>query len=83
MSRKRRGKRNSQLDQAVAVSAVLMAALFLLPMVVVAPFQNALFGREEPVDESEQKKEESLPPFVSGDLDAARALRVLEMDLGT
>jgi len=70
------------------VSAVLMAALFLLPLAVVAPFQNALFGREEPVDETEQARE-PLPPFVSGDLDAARTLRVLdgekvlEMDLGT
>lgn len=82
----RRRRRKSQVDQSIAVSAVLLAALFLLPLMVVVPFRSTLFGREEPVDEAER---EPLPPFVSGELDAARPLRVLdgeevlEMDLGT
>lgn len=81
MSQKRRG---SQVNQSVAVSALLLAALFLLPLAVVAPFRSTLFGREEPADETEQE-----PPFAAGALDAARSLRVLdgeevlEMDLGT
>lgn len=79
-------RRRSQVNQSIAVSAVLLAALFLLPLLVVAPFRSTLFGREEPVEETEQ---EPLPPFVSGDLDAAKPLRVLdgetvlEMDMGT
>ncbi len=85
----RRRRRRSQIDQAIAVSTLLLAALFLLPLLVVVPFRSPLFGREEPADGTEQKKEESLSPFVSGRLDAARSLRVLdgervlEMDLGT
>ena len=43
-------RRRSQINQAIAVSAVLLAALFCLPMLVVTPFRSALFGREEPVD---------------------------------
>ena len=84
----RRKRRQSQVDQSIAVSAVLLAALFLLPLLVVVPFRSALFGREEPVDETEQEPSPLLP-FVSGGLDAARQLRVLdgeevlEMDLGT
>lgn len=82
----RQKRRQSQVDQSIAVSAVLLAALFLLPLLVVVPFRSALFGREEPVDETER---DPPPPFVSGDLDAARPLRVLdgeevmEMDLGS
>lgn len=86
MSRKKRaGRRNSQASQAIAVSALLLAALFLLPLLVVRPFRSALFGREEPADETEEPP----PPFTSGGLDASRPLRVLdgeavlEMDLGT
>lgn len=72
----------SQVRQSIAVSAMLLAALFLLPLLVVAPFRTALFGKETPVDETEGT------PFVSGDLDRETLLRVLdgdtvlEMDLG-
>ncbi|WP_298031878.1 stage II sporulation protein D [uncultured Dysosmobacter sp.] len=74
-------KHSKQVRRSVAVSAVLMAALFLLPLAVIAPFRTALFQRETPVDETE--------PFVSGQLDGQRVLKVLngdqveEMDLGT
>jgi stage II sporulation protein D len=44
--------RKSQLHSSIAVSALLLAALFLLPLLVVVPFRSALFGREEPVDET-------------------------------
>ena len=83
----RQNRRTSQVSQSIAVSVLLLAALFLLPLAVVAPFRSALFGREEPVDETE--REEPPPPVSGGDLDAARPLRVLdgeevlEMDLGT
>jgi len=79
-------RRRSPMNPIIAVSALLLAALFLLPLVVVVPFRSTLFGREEPVDETEP---EPPPPFASGKLDAARPLRVLdrgeilEMDLGT
>ena len=68
------------LRQSAAVSVLLLAALFLLPLAVIVPFQPELFGLEEP--------EEERTPFVSGDLDARTVLRVLdgdqvtEMDLG-
>lgn len=82
----KRDRRTSQVNQSIAVSALLLAALFLLPLAA-APFRPALFGREEPVDETEQA--EAPPPAPGGRLDAARTLRVLdgeevlEMDLGT
>ena len=83
----RKPGRNSQVRQSIAVSALLLLALFLLPLLVVVPFRSALFGREEPVDETE--REPSPPPSAAGRLDASRPLRVLdgeavlEMDLGT
>lgn len=83
----RKPGRNSQIHQSIAVSALLLLALFLLPLLVVVPFRSALFGREEPVDETE--RELSPPPSAMGKLDASRPLRVLdgetvlEMDLGT
>lgn len=75
-------KKRNQVRQSLAVSAALLAALFILPLLVVAPFRTALFGRETPVDETEGE------PFVSGERDGASTLRVLdgetvlEMDLG-
>lgn len=75
-------RRKHQVRQSVRVSAVLLAALFLLPLLVVAPFRTALFGREVAVDETEGA------PLVSGRLDAETVLRVLngetveEMELG-
>ena len=75
-------RRKNQVRQSIAVSAALLAALFVLPLLLVAPFRTALFGRETPVDETEP------PPFASGELDRAAVLRgldgdaVLEMDLG-
>lgn len=78
-------KQKSQLNQVIAVSAVLLAVLFLLPLLIMPSFRSGIFGREDPVDETEQER----PPFASGVADAARPLRVLdggevlEMDLGT
>lgn len=76
-------RRNNQVRQSVAVSALLLAALFLVPLAVIAPFRAELFSGETPVDETERA------PFVSGALDGETTLRVLdgdevvEMDLGT
>ena len=75
-------RRGSSLRQSVAVSAALLAALFLLPLAVIVPFRQELFGKEVPMDETEGA------PFVSGALDAGTTLKVLsgdtveEMDLG-
>ena len=83
----RKKRRRSQISQSIAVSALLLLALFLLPLLVVVPFRPALFGQEEPVDETE--REDPPPSLAAGDLDASRMLRVLdgeevlEMDLGT
>lgn len=76
-------KRKNGLSQSLAVSAALAAALFLLPLLCVAPARERLFGRQDTVDETEQA------PFESGVLDGEQVLRVLngdtvtEMDLGT
>lgn len=76
-------KRKNQVRQSLAVSAILMAALFLLPLAAVVPFREELFARESPMDETEAE------PFVSGELDGDVLLRVLdggevrEMDLGS
>ena len=69
--------------ESVAVSAVLLAALFILPMLVIVPFRSELLTREPTMDETEGE------PFVSGDLDSQTVLKVKngdtveEMDLGT
>lgn len=68
--------RRSQINQSVAVSALLLAALFLLPLAVVAPFRSALFEREEPADETEADLAPSPPPAAGPD--ASRTLRVLD-----
>ena len=76
-------KRKAQVRQSVAVSALLIAILFLTPLVTVAPLRTALFSEEPPMDETEGA------PFVSGRLDGETVLKVLdgtsvtEMDLGT
>ena len=76
-------KQKNQVRQSIAVSALLLAALFLLPLAVIAPFRAELFDRQLPVDETEGA------PFVSGELDGKTVLKVLdgdeveEMDLGT
>ena len=76
-------RREHSIRQSVAISVALLSALFLLPLVVIAPFQTELFGEEDAVHETEGE------PFVSGDMDGKTVLKVLqgdqveEMDLGT
>lgn len=76
-------KRYHPVRRSLAVSAALLAVLFFTPLLVFHPSEGGLFSRETPVDETEG------PPFVSGQLDGERMLRVLdgtsvtEMDLGT
>ena len=77
-------RRRESVRQSIVVSVVLLAALFLLPLTVIAPFRSELFQQELPVDETE-----GAVPFVSGELDAKTVLKVLdgdtvlEVDLGT
>jgi stage II sporulation protein D len=74
-------KQKTQIRQSAVVSALLIAALFLVPLAVVAPFRSELFDREDAVDETE--------PFIPGDQDGQTVLKVLngdeveELDLGT
>lgn len=69
-------KRNSQVRQSVAVSAVLMVLLFALPLAVIVPFHSELFSSETPASESEPAE----TPFVPGELDGHTVLRVLNGD---
>ena len=71
------------IRESIAVSAALLAVLFILPLLVIVPFRSELLTREPPVDETEGE------PFASGDLDSRTVLKVKsgdtveEMDLGT
>lgn len=71
------------IRESVAVSAALLAVLFILPLLFIVPFRSELLTREPPVDETEGE------PFASGDLDSRTVLKVKsgdtveEMDLGT
>ena len=67
-------KRKKPVQQSVGVTLVLMAALFLLPMFVIAPFQDELFGGEGAPDETAQ------PPSPRGQQDSAVMLQVLVGD---
>ena len=75
-------KRRSQVRQSIAVSAVLMVLLFALPLAVIVPFREELFGGEKTADETQGE------PFAPGEADGSVVLRVLngerveEMTLG-
>ena len=64
-------KRQKPIRQSVGITLALMAALFLLPTFVIAPFQDELFGGEGAPDETLQ------PPAPRGVQDSAVTLRVL------
>lgn len=85
-------RHRSHIGQSAAVSVLLLAALFLIPLAVVGPFRTALSGGKDAPDsqtEPQKPEPEPLPPFISGALDGDIPLRVLdgetvlEMDLGT
>ena len=67
-------RRKNTIRQSVAVSALLLAALFLLPLAVMGPFQTELFSKDG-ADTSTERE-----PFVSGELDAQTVLKVLNGD---
>ena len=67
-------KRMTSLRQSVAVSAVLMAILFVLPLAVIVPFRSELFSSEERAAQSQKD------PFVPGELDGETELKVLDGD---
>ena len=67
-------KRMTSLRQSVAVSAVLMAILFVLPLTVIVPFRSELFSSEERAAQSQKD------PFVPGELDGETVLKVLDGD---
>ena len=72
-----------RIRQSILISAILLLALFLLPLALVRPFSRDLFSKETPVDETGDTS------FASGALDGETVLKVLmgdhveEMDLGT
>ncbi|MCI8398107.1 MAG: stage II sporulation protein D [Oscillibacter sp.] len=82
---------NNHLQNSIAVSVLLMTALFTLPLAAIAPFRPAPEPPEAPITTPAQDPNEAPPPapFVSGTLDKDIPLRVLdngavrEMDLGT
>ncbi len=82
-------RNRSNIRQSAAVSAVLLAALFLLPLAVIVPFRSALTGKKAAPEKPPEPKPEIRLPFESGALDSDIILRVLdgetvqEMDLGT
>lgn len=65
---------SKQVRQSAAVSAAMMALLFLLPLAVVAPFREELVIREEPADERGDKL------ALTGETDERILLRVLDGD---
>ena len=65
-------RRSKQARQSAAVSAALMALLFLLPLTVVVPFREELVAQEERVDGHEDE------PFFAGETDGRIPLRVLD-----
>ena len=60
------------VHQSATVSAVLMAILFLLPLIAVRPFQTNLYSLETPSRETE------VPPLPSHTADAQTTLKVLQ-----
>ena len=80
-------RHKSNIRQSTAVSALLLAALFLLPLAVIVPFRTVLSNKK--AEPEKPLKPEARAPFESGALDKDVVLRVLdggevlEMDLGT
>lgn len=65
-------KRRSDVRQSITASVLLMVLLFAMPLAVIVPFREELFGRETAVDETEGE------PFAPGDLDSGMTLKVLD-----
>jgi stage II sporulation protein D len=76
-------RKGSYIRQSLAMSALLLMVLFLMPLAVIVPVRSPLFSQETPVDETE------LVPLNNGAQDAAFQLNILRdgavepMDLGT
>ena len=76
-------RKGSYIRQSLAMSALLLIVLFLMPLAVIVPVRSPLFSQETPVDETE------LVPLNNGAQDAAFQLNILRdgavesMDLGT
>ena len=69
-------KKKSIVGQSVVVSVLLMAALFLLPLAVVAPFQETELPPEELAEEVPKMEKPAVPIRE----DSAQLLRVLQGD---
>ena len=67
----------SNIRRSMAVSMILLALLFVLPLAVIVPFRTDLFTTESAVQESQRE------PFVPGDLDGEMTLKVLSGDTVT
>ena len=68
-------RRHTDLRRSAAVSAVLAALLFALPLAVVTPFRQAA-----PPPEEDGRETAEAAPFQPGDLDGEMTLRVLNGD---
>ena len=65
-------RRKSEIRQSVAVSVLLAAVLFAVPLMLASPAGQQLFSSETQPVETE--------PFVPGELDSATVLKVLDGD---
>ena len=65
-------RRKSEIRQSVAVSVLLAAVLFAVPLMLASPAGRQLFSSETQPVETE--------PFVPGELDSATVLKVLDGD---
>ena len=65
-------RRKSEIRQSVAVSVLLVAVLFAVPLMLASPAGRQLFSSETQPVETE--------PFVPGELDSATVLKVLDGD---
>lgn len=76
-------KRKSVVGESIVISGLLMAALFLLPLMAITPFRESVIPVEQPPSQMQER------PAVSVSEDRALMLRVLregaveEMDLAT
>ena len=46
-------RKGSYIRQSLALSALLLMVLFLMPLAVIVPVRSPLFSQETPVDETE------------------------------
>lgn len=72
-----------EVHWSVSISALLMAALFLMPLTVVRPFSTGLFSGEKTADETAEEQRDDSRADAETVLRVLDGDTVLEMELGT